>query len=174
MGRVANASDFVTGPLNEFGRTVMLFPVTKLLDNLEGDETIEPGIAKEILVVLYAMTVNRNDPGKEGLFEQGDARLFSLPADNVQFNDLIELEGRFYRLGRPVRRFASEELSDPIYDYTICHLFEGIPSGPLPGVGRFLGAFEGIPESLGLGDWWYDSIEKQYKGKNATEIIILG
>lgn len=174
MGRIANASDFVTGPLNEFGRTVSIFPVTKILSNQEGDETIEPGIAKEILVVLYPMTVNRNDPGKEGSFEQGDARLFTLPADNVQYNDLIELEGRFYRLGRPVRRFASEELSDPIYDYTICHLFEGIPSGPLPGVGRFLGGFSGIPESVAVGDWWYDLTDKQYKTFTGTEVVILG
>lgn len=174
MGRIANTSDFVTGPLNEFGRTVTYFPVTKLTDNQEGDETIEPGIAREILVVLYPMTVNRSDPGREGLFEQGDARLFSLPSDNVQFNDLIEWEGRFYRLGRPVERYASEEASDRIYDYTICHLFEGIPSGPVPGSGRFLGGFAGIPESIALGDWWYDNIAKQYKGLNATEIIILG
>lgn len=174
MGRIGIPADFINGPLQDFGRTVKYFSVTKVISNIEGDETLEPGPEQELLVVIAPITVNRDEAGREGRVEMGDARMHSLPADNVQHNDIIEWEGRFYRLGLPVRRYASEEESDPLYDYTICHLFEGIPMGPVPGTGRFMGSFRGIPENAATGDWWYDTEDRQYKGHNGTGVVILG
>ena len=173
MGRIALPADFIDGPLKDFGRTVKYFRVTQVISNIEGDESIEPGHEEELLVLIAPITVNREDQGREGKFEDGDARLHPKPGDNVQHNDIIEWDGRFYRLGLPVRRFASEEDNDPLYDYTLCHLFEGIPRGPVPGIGRFLGSFKGIPENAATGDWWYDTEDRQYKGFNGDAVVIL-
>jgi len=167
-------NDFINGPLKDLGRTVDYFPVVKVTSNTEGDETIEPGPVKEINVVLYPNTVNARMQGKEGEFEKGDARMFSLPDDNVQVDALVNWEGRFYRLGIPVRRYADKDLSIPMFDYTLLHLFAGIPKGPVPGTGRFIGSYRGIPENAATGDSWYDTTDKQYKGYDGTSVVIIG
>lgn len=174
MGRITTPLDFVDGPLKDFGRTVRYFPVTAVISNIEGDETIEPGPEQELLVVIAQIANSRDDPGREGHFETGDARLYTKPSDNVQHNDLIEWDGRFYRLGIPIRRFASEEENDPMFDHTICHLHEGIPKGPVPGTGRFIGSFRGIPPNASIGDEWFDTEDGQFKGFDDTGVVILG
>ena len=167
-------ADFINGPLADLGRVIKIFPVSKIISNIEGDETIELGPEAEITAVMYPRASDEHVQGAEGLFRDSNANLFSLPADNVQRNDVLKFEGTFWRVDRIIRRFSDESASTPIYDYSICFKHEGLPDGPVPGTGRFIGTFRGIPESADKGDWWYDSEEKQYKGHNGTSVVLLG
>ncbi len=167
-------ADFVNSAFADLKRTVNRFPVTKIISNIEGDETIEPGPEEEIEAIVYPITVNAFEQGKEGLYEDGDARMFTLPATNIQKNDLISWEGRFYRVDSTVERFSNESASTPIYDYSLMFLHEGIPFGPVPGTGRFIGSFRGDPESASKGDHWYNTDDRQYKGFDGTQVVLLG
>jgi len=167
-------NDFLGEAIVQLGRTVRYFPVAKVTSNIEGDETINPGPEHDIIAVLYPKTTNMFMQAKEGLYQDGDAYMLSKPSDNVQKNDLVVWEGRFYRIDAVVRRFCDENTSTALYDYSVLFLHEGIPIGPVPGTGRFIGSFRGIPESASKGDWWYDTVDRQYKGHDGTEVIIIG
>ena len=171
---IAHAADFVNGPMRDMGRPATCFRVVKVVSNIEGDENIEPGLARSLTIILYPTTTADFVQKKEGLVEDHDARCFTLPADVVQKNDILSYEGKFYRVDKSVRRFADEANSTPIYDYHLCYLWESLPRGPVPGSGRFIGPIRGIPESASLGDWWYDTLDKQFKGYDGTQVVILG
>jgi len=167
-------NDFLGEAIVGLGRTVRYFPVVKVISNVEGDETINPGPEHDIVAVLYPKTTNVFMQAKEGLFQDGDAYMLSKPTDNVQKNDLVVWEGRFYRIDAVVRRFCDESAGTALYDYCTLFLHEGIPIGPVPGSGRFIGTFAGIPPSASIGDSWFDSTDKQFKGWDGTQVVILG
>lgn len=102
MASLAGNTDFIDSALADLGVSVTRTPVTKAVDN-DGDETLTTAATNAITVVFYRQ-VPQFFQEKEGLREKADGWVMFSHLETLNKEDLIEFEGRKYRVGRVVAR----------------------------------------------------------------------
>lgn len=89
-------SDFEEGPLADFGRTVTRTPVTITTD-FHGQKTYTDGSNEDILVVFE--NIRRAYPlDRSGVTQAFDARMFTLPDQEINKGDKITNDSKVYRV----------------------------------------------------------------------------
>lgn len=85
-------TDFQKLVLNDFGREIILVPVTQSISNFSGKETLTAGTAS-VIEAYFLRTNNEHDFQQSGLVEVGDAICVAKFASGVKKDDLIYADG---------------------------------------------------------------------------------
>ena len=92
-----DSSDFINGPLADFGRTVSRTPIIKTIDNITGRETLSEGTPVNITAV--AERINKDWTfDKEGKIEGGDAMIMVAPTTTLNEQDYVTFDGVTYEV----------------------------------------------------------------------------
>ena len=103
--------------LNDLGRSITYYSVTKTVNNL-GEETTTMASPTTITAV-FLLHNNKFNFDKFGVVEVGDAYMFSPLATNVKRYDKITIDGESYYIDNITRRYIAG-----IAMYDSCTLFK--------------------------------------------------
>ena len=95
-------TDFVNGPLKDFGVTISRTPVTMTTD-FHGDKTYTDG-TDETIEVVFENPDKRFTLDKPGLTEVYDAKLFTKPNQTMSKYDKITYDSKVYRVDTVSKR----------------------------------------------------------------------
>lgn len=96
-------SDFLNGPLNDFGQTLTLTPRTKTISNVTGSPTFTSSTATTIQAFIFKRAKDY-DWQKEGLFEGGDFVMYAKQDADISKDDLISYNGETLRIDKILLR----------------------------------------------------------------------
>lgn len=99
---MAVGTDFLDGPIGDFGVTVSRTPVT-MTTGFHGNKTYTDGTPANITVVFESPNV-KYDLDKPGLTKNYDARIFLQPAQTINKYDKITYDSKVYRVDAVSKR----------------------------------------------------------------------
>ncbi len=111
----AVSSDFLNGPINDFGITVVRTPVTVTTD-FSGNKDYSDGSDENIVVVVAPFKENHN-LDKAGLTKAFDAIVFLLPDATLNKYDKLTFDSKVYRV---------DEVSERNFDGTASFVYAGL------------------------------------------------
>ena len=89
-------TDFVNGPISDFGVTAVRTPVT-LTTDFHGDKTYTDG-TNEIISMVFDPYKEKHNLDKAGLTKVFDARVFIGPTATLNKYDKITYDSKIYRV----------------------------------------------------------------------------
>ncbi len=112
-------SDFIDGPLTDHGLEVTYIPVTRVTNNMTGENELTDGTAQTITVV-FENANTKYDLLKAGQTKGADARMFVKPTDTINKEDKITHNSITYRVETvSMRRFKKSNIFQTVLLYRV-------------------------------------------------------
>lgn len=102
-------TDFINGPIEDFGISVTKTPVTTTINNITGEKIMTDGTPESMTVVIENAN-KKYDFNKQGLTEGADARMFIKGSETINKNDKILHNSITYRVDTVSERLMASNV----------------------------------------------------------------